>query len=182
MSEEIKTEVQAQEPETFEGWLQGRLDKMAVEDPAFAEKLANPKKSLRECVEYITGEVFERYMKAKSRKERVAVAKPSREECFGLAVHYYDEEDVKVRPLPNGVGSNMSSMPKPPSKEEQEKMRAEAMAKMEKQFEEEARKKIEEREKARKAAEAEKKKAEREKREAEKKAAGEFSLFDLMSL
>lgn len=179
MSEEIKTEAQAQAPETFEGWLKGRLDGMAIEDPVFAEKLANPKKSLKECIAFIQGEVFDRYMKG--HRGQVCCATPSREEVFGIAVHYYDEEDAKPKALPNGVATSVKS-PKAPSKEEQEKMRAEAMARMEKQFEEEARKKIEEREKARKKAEAERKKAEREKREEERKAAGEFSLFDLMGV
>ena len=36
--------------------VQAYLDKRAAEDPQFAEKYANPKKSVEECVKYLYGE------------------------------------------------------------------------------------------------------------------------------
>ncbi|MBQ3812868.1 MAG: hypothetical protein II841_04810 [Bacteroidales bacterium] len=180
MSEEIKTtEVPAQEPETFEGWLDAKLKGMADEDPVFAEKLANPDKSREECIRFIQGEVYEKYVKGKKHGD-VAVGMPSRDYLFGLAVHYYDEEVLTIRKLPGNVRAAAGAPA--PTKEELAKLKAEAEARALKQFEVEAREKLEAKEKARKKAEAEKKKAEREKKEAERKAAGEMSLFDLFGL
>ncbi|MBD5131922.1 MAG: PcfK-like protein [Clostridiales bacterium] len=61
------------------------LEKRAKEDELFAPKYANPKKSLDECVDYIIDEV------QKSGRQGFAD-----EEIYGMAVHYYDEEDLKV--------------------------------------------------------------------------------------
>lgn len=59
-------------------------------DPDFIEKYKNPKKSISECCKYITKEVE----KARKNGEKcVAVAD---EEVFGLAIHYYDEENLVV--------------------------------------------------------------------------------------
>ena len=180
MSEEInKKEAPAKEPETIEGWLRGRLDEMANTDPVFAEKLDAPNKSVEECLKYIQGEVYHKYIQGKQHGSS-AVGMPSREEVFGWAVHYYDEEKVEIRKLP--AGTAVSAEAPKLSKAELEKLKKQAEENALKRYEEEERKKIQEREKARKKAEAEKKKAEREKKEAERKAAGEMSLFDLMSL
>lgn len=178
MSEEIKTEVQAKEPETLQGWLDAKLKGMAGEDPVFAEKLANPKKSLQECIKFIQGEVFEKYVKGA--KGESVCAMPSRDEIFGLAVHYYDEEVLTIRKLPQGVQTSIKAPA--PSKDELEKLKKQAEESALKKFEAEAREKLEEREKARKKAMAEKKKADAEKRKAEQEARGEMSLFDLFSL
>jgi len=78
--------------ETIEEYLQTRCK----EEPQFALKMQNPKKNIDECVKFIYGEVFHKYVKE---HRDVQVAVPTREEVFGLAVHYYDEEDIKIRPL-----------------------------------------------------------------------------------
>lgn len=182
MSEEIKTEavarVEVQGPEKLDEAIKAHLDGMAAGDPVFAEKLKNPKKSLEECVKYIQGEVFHKYVDGKRGGSSVACATPSRAEVFGMAVHYYDEEDVKIR----AVGSPRSSGSAKPaaelSEEEKAKIQKEAAAK----YEAQVIKDLKEKEAARKKAEAEKKKAERERKEAASKAAGEMSLFDLFSL
>lgn len=182
MSEEIKTNVEVpevKEPETLEGWLKGRLDGMAAEDPVFAEKMANPKKSLGDCIKFIQGEVFHKYVEGKKHGS-AAVGMPSRDEVFGLAVHYYDEDDLTIRALP--AGTQVRAQAPAPTKEELEKLKKQAEENALRQFEKEAREKREAREKARRKAEAERKKEEREKKEAAAKAAGEMSLFDLYSL
>lgn len=71
--------------ERFKKVIKAYLDKRAAEDSLFAEKYANPKKNIDECADYIIGEV------QKSGKNGF----PD-EEIFGMAVHYYDEENLKV--------------------------------------------------------------------------------------
>ena len=55
-------------------------------------KYANEKKSIDECCSYIMGE-------ARKRGNAVAI---SDEEVYGMAVHYYDEDDIKINRLPAG--------------------------------------------------------------------------------
>lgn len=62
------------------------MEQRAAEDGLFAPKFANPKKSVDECCRYILGE---------ARKRGTSVVM-SDAEVFGLAVHYYDEENIKI--------------------------------------------------------------------------------------
>lgn len=76
------------------------LDKRAENDALFAEKYANPKKSINECWHYIVGEA------SKQAGDCVAM---SDEEVFGLAVHYYDEENIKIEKARGYKGSSASN-------------------------------------------------------------------------
>lgn len=69
------------------------LDKRAQEDTLFAATYAKPNKNIDECFNYIIGEI--------SKKGNAVYM--SNETVFGMAVHYYDEDDIKVFPLPNGM-------------------------------------------------------------------------------
>lgn len=71
------------------------LDNRAKTDELFAAKYANPKKSIDECCKYITGEAYARA------KNGCAVI--SDEEVYGMAVHYYDEENIEIRKQPAGT-------------------------------------------------------------------------------
>lgn len=75
------------------------LDKRAQEDTLFAASYAKPNKSIDECFDYIIGEV---------RKKGSAVYM-SDEEVFGMAVHYYDEDNIKVSKLPKGESVNATT-------------------------------------------------------------------------
>lgn len=99
------------------------LDNRASTDELFAKRYANPKKSIQECCKYITGEA---YAKAKN-----GCAVISDEEVYGMAVHYYDEENIEIRKQP--AGTKVSAGTKVPSKT--------AKVKLTKAEEEEARKK-----------------------------------------
>ena len=66
------------------------LDNLAKEDASFANTYKKQKKSLKECCQYIYGEVG----KARNGKE-MCVALP-KEEVYGLAIHYYDEDDITI--------------------------------------------------------------------------------------
>lgn len=65
------------------------LDKRAQDDTLFAASYAKQNKSIDECFDYIIGEV-----------RKKATWYLSDEEVFGMAVHYYDEDDIKVSKLP----------------------------------------------------------------------------------
>ena len=69
------------------------LDKRAQEDVQFAASYAKPNKTIDECFDFIIGEV--------SKKGNAVYM--SDEEVFGMAVHYYDEDDITVHPLPDNV-------------------------------------------------------------------------------
>lgn len=71
--------------EQFKQVIKDYLDRRAAEDTLFAERYANPKKTIDECVSYIIGTV-----KASGR------CGFADDEIYGMAVHYYDEADIKV--------------------------------------------------------------------------------------
>ena len=66
--------------------IQSYLEERAKNDPLFASVYAKPNKNINECLDSILSE-------AKKRGNAVCM---SDDEVFGLAVHYYDEDDIKV--------------------------------------------------------------------------------------
>ena len=83
--------------------VQAHLDGVAAGDPAFAEKYANPKKSLDECCMFLAGEAWGR-----AKGSTCVYIQP--EELMGLAVHYYDEDEIKINRLPSGVGARADTL------------------------------------------------------------------------
>lgn len=61
------------------------LDKLAKSDSLFAEKYANSEKNIKDCCTFIMNEM--------KNSKRTCVAD---DEVYGLAVHYYEEKNVKV--------------------------------------------------------------------------------------
>lgn len=84
----------------FENQIKAYLDERAKQDPQFAAKYANPKKSIKECCRYIIGEAYA--------NQEDGVGSFSDAEAFGLAVHYYDEENIKIKPIRGGVSISRS--------------------------------------------------------------------------
>lgn len=72
---------------SFEERIKSYLDQRAEEDPLFAERYGNPKKSIEKCCEYILGEV-----------SAAQCCGYDDDEIFGMAVHYYDEDDIQIKP------------------------------------------------------------------------------------
>ena len=70
----------------FKNVIQSYLEERAKSDELFAVSYKKPGKSIGECCDYIIGE-------AKKRGNAVAMTD---NEVFGLAVHYYDEDNIKV--------------------------------------------------------------------------------------
>lgn len=77
--------------QSFEETIKTYLDNLAEQDSAFAKSYAKPNKSIKECCKYITQEV----RKSLEKGSNCVVA--SDVEVYGMAVHYYDEDDIEVK-------------------------------------------------------------------------------------
>jgi hypothetical protein len=73
-----------QATDTFTSVIDSHLQSIAANDPLFAETLKKPNKNIKDCTTYILNEV------KKSGRNGFAD-----QEIFGMAVHYYDEDDLK---------------------------------------------------------------------------------------
>jgi hypothetical protein len=73
-----------QATDMFTSVIDAHLQSVAQADPLFATTLKKPNKNLKDCVTYILNEV------KKSGRNGFAD-----EEIFGMAVHYYDEDDIQ---------------------------------------------------------------------------------------
>lgn len=69
----------------FEQAIKSYLDNRAKEDQLFAQTYKKENKSIEECCKYIIQEV------KKTGRQGFAD-----EEIFGMAIHYYDEDSIKV--------------------------------------------------------------------------------------
>ena len=97
--------------------IKAHLDALAQKDPMFAAVYAKPGKNMDECFDYILGEV---------RKEGMAVYK-SDQEVYGMAVHYYEEDDLKVSKIPKDERVRTAAPVAPLSEEEKAKIKQEAV-------------------------------------------------------
>lgn len=95
--------------QSFKMAIQSYLEKKAKEDSLFAVTYAKDNKNLDECCDYIIGE---------ARKRGGNAVAMTDDEVFGIAIHYYDEDDIKVNKLPKSVRTSVSS-PKVKLTEEQ---------------------------------------------------------------
>lgn len=109
--------------QSFENTIKAYLDERSKTDELFAKSYAKSNKNLKECCNFILGE-------AKKRGNAVAI---SDNEVFGMAVHYYDEDDIKVNKLPANVKSSVSksSTSMALTKEDEEKARQAALKRLE---------------------------------------------------
>lgn len=75
----------------FKKVIQAYLEKMAESDEAFLEKYTSDKKNIDDCCTYILNQV--------QKSGQHGFTDP---EIFGMAVHYYDEENIDVgKPITN---------------------------------------------------------------------------------
>lgn len=127
------------------------LDERAKNDEQFAQSYAKVNKNIDECFDYVIGEAHKRgnavYM--------------TDAEVFGLAVHYYDEDDIMINKLPKGTKVSASSSA--PAVELSEEDKAKAHDQAVKEYKQQCidRMRAAEEQKAKKL--AERRKAEREK-------------------
>lgn len=97
----------------FEKAVKSLLDKRAETDSLFRTTYAKPNKNIRECCQYIFGTVYER---AKNQHcsyggRSGCSAAVSDEEVVGMAVHYYDEDDIKIPGVSASVSTSVASNP-----------------------------------------------------------------------
>lgn len=84
--------------ELFKITIKEYLDKRAQEDKLFAVAYAKPDKSIEECINFIFQEV-----------QKSGCSGFADEEIFGMAVHYYDEDNIgKIKSLKCNVVVNHS--------------------------------------------------------------------------
>ena len=69
----------------FKNSIKSYLDNRAQEDPLFADKYANEKKNIDDCVTYILNTV-----------QKTGCNGFTDDEVYGMAVHYYDEESIDI--------------------------------------------------------------------------------------
>ena len=101
----------------FKDTIQKYLEQRVAEDPLFAPKFENSKKNIDECCRSILGE---------ARKRGTSVVM-SDAEVFGMAVHYYDEENIKIEKV--SAGCSISSNQKVELTEEDKNAAREAAIK-----------------------------------------------------
>ena len=148
--------------EHFEIIIRSYLEEKAKKDEAFAKRLTIESKSMEECCEYIISEV--------RKKAKKTYAACTDEEVFGLAIHYWDEDDIKIdNHAQADVVVNRELTP-------EEKKQAEEMKKQ-RQAEEEEEKRLRKEEQERKRAEDAKRKKEEEAKAKRKKQEEEGLLF-----
>lgn len=75
------------------------LKKRADTDPSVKNNLQKENKSLKECWDYVLGEVA----KTMYRNGNFGCSAGDDEDLYALAVHYYDEDDIKIEPLPTNM-------------------------------------------------------------------------------
>lgn len=97
---------------TFESAIQKYLENRAKSDPLFAETYKKENKSIKECCQYI-------YSQARKAAKGGSAVGIDDETVYGWAVHYYDEDDIKVENVKESVEV---SAPDPVKEEVIEKM------------------------------------------------------------
>lgn len=85
--------------DTFKKALKQYLDDRAQNDALFAQAYAKEGKTIDECASFIIGEM--------NKKAQQGCYVASDEEVFGLAVHYFDEDNLKdIKPQSAQIVSN----------------------------------------------------------------------------
>lgn len=95
---------------SFQDTIKAYLDKRAEEDSLFAVTYAKENKNIKDCCSYINSQ---------AKKQAVnGCAAISDDVVFGWAVHYYDEDDIKVEKSSNTRSEVKTSAPKTEVKKE----------------------------------------------------------------
>lgn len=98
---------------SFKNTIKSYLDERARTDELFAKSYEKPNKSLDECCNYILGEVLK---SSTSISPRVKFTDMKEDIMYGMAVHYYDEDDIKIEKLSANVRVSASTPSTSPTK------------------------------------------------------------------
>lgn len=96
---------------TFEATIQKYLEIRAKEDSLFAETYKKANKSIKECCKYI-------YSKARKLAKGGNAVGVDDATVYGWAVHYYDEDNIKVKDVKERVEVVAPATVQEPVKEE----------------------------------------------------------------
>jgi hypothetical protein len=98
----MQTHKKMKSTDNFKTIIADKLQQMGKEDSLFAVKLKNIKKNIDDCITYILNTV-----------KKSGCCGFTDDEVFGMAAHYYDEENIEVgKPVDCNVVVN-HSIPKP---------------------------------------------------------------------
>lgn len=110
---------------TFETTIQTYLENRAKTDSLFAEVYKKANKSIEECIKYI-------YSQARKLAKGGSAVGVDDATVYGWAVHYYDEDDIKLDKVKERVEvvapaaePSRTEQPKPQSKPVQKRKRGE---------------------------------------------------------
>lgn len=84
----------------FQDKIKAYLDKRAAEDSLFAVTYAKKNKNINECFSYIMGEVLKASVNINAGAKGCQIED---DEVYSMAVHYYDEDGIKISKLPANV-------------------------------------------------------------------------------
>jgi hypothetical protein len=115
------------------------LDNRAKTDELFAQAYAKPNKSIDECMQYIMGE---------AKKQGGSAVCISDEVVFGWAVHYYDEDDIKINKVSGRASVSAPTSQVELTEEEKQKAKEQAMENYRNKCVEEMKRKEREKQKA----------------------------------
>lgn len=109
--------------------IQSYLDERAKVDKLFAVAYKKKNKNIDECFAYIMGEAFKESSPVGSGVKGCGM---DNDVVYGMAVHYYDEDDIKVNKLPSNVRASTTTPAKPVklTEEDEKKAREEAIKRL----------------------------------------------------
>ncbi len=76
--------------DNFKAVLMGKLTEIAARDPLFAKSFEKENKNIQGCISYILSEV-----------QKSGIMGFTDDEVFGMAMHYYDQDEIKDSAAPN---------------------------------------------------------------------------------
>lgn len=110
----------------FEQVIKEYLDKRASEDEQFAKSYAKENKSIEECCKFIMAEVCD-LIATKSGAQSYGM---NDDEVYGLAVHYYDDDNIQIKPLKAKSEVLKTNITYTPTEEEKRAAKEEALKKL----------------------------------------------------
>lgn len=111
----------------FRNVIKSYLDERAKTDELFAVKYANPKKNISECFDYIIGEALKNSSTVASNAKGCVM---DNDVVYGMAVHYYDEDNIKINKMPTGCRPAVPSIQVELTEEEKKAAREAALKRL----------------------------------------------------
>lgn len=101
-------------------FVKGLIDRQAETDTEFKALLGKPNKSVEECAKYVLNQAMEQAKKNRDGNTSYWCGLDD-SPIVGMIIHYYQEDNVKVEELPQGVAASVSALDSKPKKEKPKK-------------------------------------------------------------